>query len=54
MEKHVKLNSNFYLTTKELNMGQAVKKTKSLPTNFLFVIDVSGSMYYDLALFVSN
>lgn len=50
MEKNVKLNSNFYLTTKELNMGQEVKTTKPTPTNFIFVIDVSGSMHNDLAL----
>ena len=51
MEKSVKLKSNFYLTIKNLKAGQiSLPKPKSLPTNFIFVIDVSGSMYYDLEL----
>lgn len=51
MEKNVKLKSNFYLTVKDLKHGQEVlPKPKSIPTNFIFVIDVSGSMHYDLEL----
>jgi len=51
MEKSVKLKSNFYLTVKDLKAGKETQTVqKSLPTNFIFVIDVSGSMYYDLEL----
>ena len=51
MEKSVKLKNDFYLTVKDLKAGQTnFPKPKSLPTNFIFVIDVSGSMYYDLEL----
>ena len=50
MEKSVKLKNDFYLTVKDLNVSQAIQKPKSLPTNFIFVIDVSGSMYYDLEM----
>lgn len=51
MEKSVKLNENFYLSVKNLKSNQiSVEKPKSFPTNFIFVIDVSGSMYYDLEL----
>jgi Mg-chelatase subunit ChlD len=49
MEKSVKLKNNFYLTVKDLKVGQTtLQNLKSQPTNFIFVIDVSGSMYYDL------
>ena len=51
MEKSVKLKSDFYLTVKDLKAGQTnLPVQKSVPTNFIFVIDVSGSMYYDLEL----
>ena len=51
MEKSVKLKNDFYLTVKDLKVGQATSTVaKSNPTNFIFVIDVSGSMYYDLQL----
>ena len=50
MEKSVKLKNDFYLTVKDLKSGQPLQKPKSQPTNFIFVIDVSGSMYYDLQL----
>jgi hypothetical protein len=51
MEKSVKLKENFYLTVKDLKAGQAPQTVqKSFPTNFIFVIDVSGSMYRDVEM----
>ena len=51
MEKSVKLKNDFYLTVKDLKVGQTnLPVKKSLPTNFIFVIDVSGSMYRDLTM----
>lgn len=51
MEKSVKLKRDLYLTINKINDGQeTLPKSQSLPTNFIFVIDVSGSMYYDLQL----
>jgi len=49
MEKSVKFKENFYLTVKELSSQQVVQP-KPLPTNFIFIVDVSGSMHYDLEL----
>lgn len=45
----IKFNNSFYLTIKDLNVGsEPVKRPTQLPTNFIFVIDVSGSMSGDL------
>ena len=47
MNKHVKLSDGFYLTSKTILAEQPqVKVAKK--TNHIFVVDVSGSMYYDL------
>jgi len=45
----IKFNDSFFLTIKDVNLGgEQHKKPKQLPTNFIFVIDVSGSMSGDL------
>lgn len=47
--QNVKFNENFYLTIKDVKeISQVQLKPKALPTNFIFVIDVSGSMSGDL------
>ena len=48
MKKHVKIDENYYLATQEINSDVTVEVTKK--TNHVFVVDVSGSMYYDLPL----
>lgn len=45
----IKFNNTFFLTIKDLKLGsEPVKRPAQLPTNFVFVIDVSGSMSNDL------
>ncbi len=46
MKKNVKLNENYFLTTQEVNSEVTVEVTKK--TNHIFVVDVSGSMHYEL------
>lgn len=47
--QNIKFNQNFYLTIKDVKTLSEVTLTpKVLPTNFIFVIDVSGSMYGSL------
>ena len=46
MNKHVKFDENYFLTTQEINSDVTVEVTKK--TNHIFVVDVSYSMYYDL------
>ena len=47
--QNIKFNQNFYLTIKDVKTLSEVALTpKALPTNFIFVIDVSGSMYGSL------
>jgi len=48
MKKSVKLSENYYLTTQEVNSNAAVSVAKR--TNHIFVVDVSGSMSYELPL----
>ena len=47
MKKHVKLTDGFYLTTKTI-LAEQPKVEVAKKTNHIFVVDVSGSMYYDL------
>lgn len=47
--QNIKFNENFYLSIKDVKTLNEVQLVpKSLPTNFIFVIDVSGSMSGDL------
>ena len=46
MKKNVKITENYYLTTQEVNSNVTVEVAKK--TNHIFVVDVSGSMYYEL------
>lgn len=47
--QNIKFNENFYLSIKDVKALSEVQLTqKALPTNFIFVIDVSGSMSGDL------
>jgi hypothetical protein len=47
MNKHfVKLDENYFLTTQEVNSNVTVEVTKK--TNHIFVVDVSGSMSWEL------
>ncbi len=47
--QNIKFNENFYLSIKDVKAISEVQlKPKALPTNFIFVIDVSGSMSGDL------
>jgi Mg-chelatase subunit ChlD len=47
--QNIKFNENFYLTIKDVKTLNEVQLTpKALSTNFIFVIDVSGSMSGDL------
>jgi len=48
MKTNVKLNENYFLTTQEVNSDVTVEVAKK--TNHIFVVDVSGSMYYELPL----
>jgi Mg-chelatase subunit ChlD len=48
MKKNVKLSENYFLTTQEVNSEVTVEVAKK--TNHIFVVDVSGSMYYELPL----
>ena len=48
MKKNVKLSENYFLTTQEVNSEATVEVAKK--TNHIFVVDVSGSMYYELPL----
>jgi len=48
MKKNVKLSENYFLTTQEINSNVTVEVAKK--TNHIFVVDVSGSMYYELPL----
>lgn len=45
----IKFNDSFFLTIKDVNSTkEELKKPKQLPTNFICIIDVSGSMSGDL------
>jgi hypothetical protein len=47
--QNIKFNDSFFLTIKDVKALSEVQLTpKALPTNFVFVIDVSGSMYNEL------
>lgn len=46
MKKNVKLVENYYLTTQEVNSTVTVEVAKK--TNHIFVVDVSGSMSWEL------
>lgn len=47
--QNIKFNENFYLSIKDVKTLNEVQLVpKSHPTNFIFVIDVSGSMYGEL------
>lgn len=47
--QHIKFNEKFFLTIKDVKTLSEVALTpKPLPTNFIFIIDVSGSMSRDL------
>jgi hypothetical protein len=46
MKKQVKFDDNFYLITQEVNSGTVIEVQKR--TNHVFVVDVSGSMSWDL------
>lgn len=48
MKTNVKLSENYFLTTQEVNSEVTVEVAKK--TNHIFVVDVSGSMYYELPL----
>jgi hypothetical protein len=48
MKTNVKFSENYFLTTQEVNSDVTVEVTKK--TNHIFVVDVSGSMYYELPL----
>jgi len=45
--KHVKIDENYYLQTQEINSNATIEVAKN--TNHILVVDVSGSMYYELA-----
>lgn len=47
---NIKFNDSFFLHVKELSTADKGKKPKQLPTNFIFVVDVSGSMYGEIDL----
>lgn len=45
----IKFNDSFYLAIQDVNVGAENHKTpKQVPTNFIVIIDVSGSMTYEL------
>lgn len=45
----IKFNDSFYLAIQDVNVGaENHKKPKEVPTNFIVIIDVSGSMSYEL------
>lgn len=45
----IKFNESFYLAIQDINVGAENHKTpKQVPTNFIVIIDVSGSMTYEL------
>jgi len=47
--KNIKFNDSFYLTIQDVNVGAENHKTlKQAATNFITIIDVSGSMSYEL------
>jgi len=46
MKKHVKLDGDYYLISQEVNSNLTIEVAKTI--NHIIVIDVSGSMYYDL------
>ena len=46
MKKHVKLDENYFLVSQEVNPNATVEVVKSI--NHLIIVDVSGSMSYDL------
>jgi hypothetical protein len=46
MKKHVKFDENYYLVSQEVNSTATVEVAKK--TNHIFVVDVSGSMSWDL------
>jgi len=48
MKTNLKLSENYYLTTQKVNGEVTVEVAKK--TNHIFVVDVSGSMYYELPL----
>lgn len=48
MKTNVKLSENYFLISQEINSKVTVEVAKK--TNHIFVVDVSGSMYYELPL----
>jgi len=48
MKKNIKIDENYYLISQQVNEGVQVVSPQS--TNHIYVVDVSGSMYYDLPL----
>ena len=49
MKTHVKFDENYYLVSQKLENRSATVNVAQ-KTNHIFVVDVSGSMYYDLPL----
>jgi Mg-chelatase subunit ChlD len=47
---NIKFNESFFLTVKEVSPEDKAKKPKSVPTNFIFIVDVSGSMSGEIDL----
>ena len=51
MKNYVKLSEKLFLIENVIkNNDESIQKPQSIPTNFIFVIDVSGSMSGDLSL----
>ena len=46
MKKYVKLDENYFLVSQEVNSNATIEVVKSI--NHLIIVDVSGSMSYDL------
>ena len=44
-----KICDNFYLSNQKLRSAEAAQVQVKIQTNFIFVVDVSGSMYGDLS-----
>ena len=48
MIKNVKIDENYYLVSQQVNTSDVIEIDKKI--NHVFVVDVSGSMYYELPL----
>jgi Mg-chelatase subunit ChlD len=47
---NIKFNESFFLHVKEIAPADKAKKPASVPTNFIFIVDVSGSMSGEIDL----